>query len=245
MSKDGERVNEITFSAVWRSVPPSSITRPESAKGEEPHAVMSSVPPEWMITGTGCEEIARSGYRVEAVESITTLPPKISTPPSMRWSVWLFAMVSVAAPFLTSFAVPLSGGKIVTLLVSFETSMVPETYIHFTAVFGTSAPSSSMRSCMCVDWYPSSNEPPFFTVSDLMLTGFDTVPVGTRKIDVAPSITKSTFGMFTAFLWKYGIPPLVYTVPPVVPVVLQNQKPRPAVRSIVRVWPFSSNVVAA
>ena len=51
--------------------------------------------------------------------------------------------------------------------------------------------------------------------------------------------------MSTAFLWKYGIPPLVYTVPPVVPVVLQNQKPRPAVRSIVRVWPFSSNVVAA
>ena len=68
MSKDGERVNEITFSAVWRSVPPSSITRPESAKGAVPHAVMSSVPPEWMITGTGCEEIARSGYRVEAVE---------------------------------------------------------------------------------------------------------------------------------------------------------------------------------
>ncbi len=87
LSKLGAFVKEIVWSEVWSNVPPSSITSLERANAAAPHLVMSSVPPAWMITGTGWDEIARCGYGVEAVESITTVPPKISTPLSIRWSV--------------------------------------------------------------------------------------------------------------------------------------------------------------
>ena len=85
---------------------------------------MSSVPPAWIVTGTGCEEMAIEGLSVEAVESMTTVPPKISAPPSMRWSVWLFVMLNLAAPYFTSLGyVPLfvMGAGDVMSVVSFET----------------------------------------------------------------------------------------------------------------------------
>lgn len=64
---------------------------------------MSSVPPSWIVTGTACEEMALWGTPPEVREVlITTVPPKISTPRSIRWSVWLFAIVSAPAPFFTS-----------------------------------------------------------------------------------------------------------------------------------------------
>ena len=53
---------------------------------------MSSVPPAWIVTGTAVEEMAIEGLYVEAEESITTVPPKISAPSRICWSVWLFVM---------------------------------------------------------------------------------------------------------------------------------------------------------
>lgn len=90
--------------ALSRRVPPSSIVNFVTLNGVAfVHLVMSSVPPAWIVTGTDCDEIAFSGTAPELRdELITTVPPKISAPPSMRWSVWLFAIVSVPAPILTS-----------------------------------------------------------------------------------------------------------------------------------------------
>ena len=76
------------FLAVWSSVPPSSIDRDATANAPLVHCVMSSVPPAWIVTGTGCEEMALcSTWPLVRDELITTVPPKTSTPPSMRWSV--------------------------------------------------------------------------------------------------------------------------------------------------------------
>ena len=79
--------------AAWSSVPPSSTTRRVTLNGVVfVQRRMSSVPPAWIVTGTAAEEIAISGLRVEAMESITTVPPKISAPEFICWSVWLFLM---------------------------------------------------------------------------------------------------------------------------------------------------------
>ena len=95
-------LNEMTLFALWRSVPPASIWRPESRNAAVPHCVMSSVPPEWIVTGTDAEEIAFCGaFPEERDELITTVPPKISIPRSARLSVWLIESVNFPAPFLT------------------------------------------------------------------------------------------------------------------------------------------------
>ena len=82
------RAKESVFLAVWSSVPPSSIVRDDTANAPLVHCVMSSVPPAWIVTGTGCEEMALCSTMPDVRdELITTVPPKISTPRSMRWSV--------------------------------------------------------------------------------------------------------------------------------------------------------------
>ena len=82
------RAKESVFLAVWSSVPPSSIVRDDTANAPLVHCVMSSVPPAWIVTGTGCEEMALCSAMPDVRdELITTVPPKISTPRSMRWSV--------------------------------------------------------------------------------------------------------------------------------------------------------------
>ena len=125
-------VKEITLFALWRSVPPSSIWRPESRNAAVPDCRMSSVPPEWMVTGTACDEIAFCGAPpLEREVLITTVPPKISMPRSARLSVWLFEIVNVPAPFLTILGyVPFawSGGISVTFVVSFETTNASAMY---------------------------------------------------------------------------------------------------------------------
>ena len=81
-------MKESAFAEVCSNVPPSSIVRDDTANAPLVHCVMSSVPPAWIVTGTGCEEMALcSTWPLVRDELITTVPPKTSTPPSMRWSV--------------------------------------------------------------------------------------------------------------------------------------------------------------
>ena len=115
--------------AAWRSVPPSSIVTFVTLNGVAfVQRRMSKVPPAWMVTGTAAlSEIAISGISVEAVESITTVPPNISTPEFILCWVWLFLMLSVPAPYFKSFEYVLLlsiGGWIVTSVVSLETVTV-------------------------------------------------------------------------------------------------------------------------
>ena len=93
------------------------------------HARMSSVPPAWIFTGTACDEMAIEGLTVEAVESMITVPPKISAPLCICWSVWLFVMWKSAAPYFTSFGYvpfPVIGAGQVIFVVSLETMNVSE-----------------------------------------------------------------------------------------------------------------------
>ena len=100
-----------------------------------------------------------------------------------------------------------------------------------------------LRSCIFVQFCPSSEEPPFVSVTDFTTVGFACELPGWRKMACAPSMTKSTFGRFTAFLWKCATPLFTWTVPGSLLDVLQIQKDLPAFRLSVSVWPFSASVV--